>query len=293
MPPWAWRIATGVFGGVIAVGGLALDKRAEDRRQIEVIVEFYEHCYGAPEQRVAAARALQFFAIGGAEPSMLDPIMRGMDGLVGTASADSQQLIDDLLRDERGCGSVVTVASLEEPEVSAVIEAPAAAPAPPPAVVEEIRQEAQTKSVEQVDDVVASQQSLDRRAVRASRAYAELAPENSAKIRSLFFPRLFVHVTPSTDQDTLEALKAFQTRTGFRVNGEEVTTPSEQFVDVDTVQGVQLRFLKAADEEEAKLLAAQIERVIGGSVRVVDLSGTYQDDPLVRPRTFELWLGAS
>lgn len=297
---WFWWLATGVFGAAVAVGGLALDKRAEDRRQIEVIVEFYDHCYGNDQQRRAASRALQFFAVGGAGDAggtFLDPLMRGLDAVIGSASADSQLLIDDLLRDQNGCGAVAVASVADEGEIATGTVADGAlAPevsaeerfAPP----EELMEEANAKSVVQLADE-ASAQSVDRRAIRASRAYVQQEDQNVEKIRELFFPRLFIHTTKETDPRLHEALKRLVGRRDLRLNGEVVETPPPQLVDSASVEGVQLRFLKAADKEDAQLLAVTIEHALGVAVNVVDLSDRYEDDPRVRPQTFELWVGGS
>ena len=294
---WFGRFATAIFGAAIAVGGLALDKRAEDRRQIEVIVEFYEHCYGTTEQRRAAARALEFFRVGESESDLFDPLMRQVDGLVGGAAVDGRQLIDELLRDENGCGGdILAIAEAPEDAIfeEAIVEPGlgdlAEAPAPPPAITQEVIEQAQQKAVVQQPEAVASAQSLDRRAIRAARAYTEVGAENVGKIRQLFFPRLFVQTTDQTDMGLLDELR-FALSRGLRVDGESVEIAPETHVGGADVAGVQLRFLKRADEAEAQLIAAQRETVMGGPVRVGDLSATYESNARVRPRTFELWLG--
>lgn len=102
--------------------------------------------------------------------------------------------------------------------------------------------------------------------------------------------RVFVHVS-----DPSHLAEADQVRAqleALSIAGAKVATPPVRFV-ADMPRRTEVRCLKHADCQAARVVASYLARRLGAPVTVVDMSATYETDAGVRPGSIELWLRPS
>ena len=112
-------------------------------------------------------------------------------------------------------------------------------------------------------------------------AIGENFEEVSTRVVRALRARVFLHIPDDSLRAKAEEIKELLEEQGYLV-------PEIRGVDV-RVRDNQLRFLKTADESLATKIRDSL-RDRGFIFRIVDLSGSYEDSPNVRPKTLELWV---
>jgi PAN domain len=103
-------------------------------------------------------------------------------------------------------------------------------------------------------------------------------------------PRLFMQIADDAQRPVAERLRMLLQAT--TLSGASIVAPGVEKVS-QSVQTIELRYLKAGDKNEANKLAGVLTSLTGQPVTVRDLSGQYETRADVKSRTYELWYPAS